>query len=160
MINNSLSDFKSDTLKVAAYIRDKSKKTVVAYKSDGTTVSLRDCRIDNVEFVAGLWRVQNDFPYKIENVRKKNFVIGRKFPHVERTKFDFYEAFAVGENCYGKYMSTHPDYIVAKYETARGVFSAYGRTIEDARAYLGMKLYDEFQDVLHKAINTQPQKQK
>ncbi len=157
MINNSFSEFKTDAQKTAAYVRDKANKVapVFAYKSDGTRVPLRDLRIDMVEFVAGLWRVQNNFPHKIENVRKKDFVIGEKLPHVERTLFDFYMAYSVGENCYGKYIGKNPDYIVAKYVTARGVYAAYGKTIEDARAYLGIKLYDEFQDVIHKSINTQ-----
>lgn len=159
MIKNSYSDFKTESQKVAAYIRDKKKKEVVyAYKSDETKVPLKDCRLVNLEFVAGLWRIQDEFPYKIENVRKKDFVIGNKLPHVERTLFDFYQAFSVCENCYGKYMSKTCDYIVAKYVTNRGTYAAYGKTIEDARAYLGIKLYDEFQDVIHAAINTQRQK--
>ena len=157
MITNKYSDFTSDAQKTAAYIRDKVNG-LSAWKSDGTQVPLKDLRINQVEFVAGLWRVQDDFPYKIEIVRKKEFVIGEKLPHVERTKFDFYEAYSVGENCYGKYKADKPDFIVAKYETNRGVFSAYGKTIEDARAYLGMKLYDEFQDVIHNTINGQKQK--
>ena len=160
MINNSLSDFKTDAQKTAAYVRDKANKNLVvyAYKPDGTRVPLKDVRIDTVEFVGGLWRVQNDFPYQIENVRKKDFVIGKKLPHVERTLFDFYDAYSVGTNCYGRFIATKPDYIVAKYMTKNGVYSAYGKTIEDARAYLGIKLYDEYQDVIHNAINAQKQK--
>ena len=161
MIRNSYSDFKNDTERFVTYIKDKrNKNTVYAYKSDGSTVPLSECRLVNLEHVGGLWRVQNVFPYTIENVRKKDFVIGKKLPHVERTLFDFYEAYSVGENCYGKYRFDKPDYIVAKYVTSRGVYSAYGKTIEDARAYLGIKLYDEFQDVIHNAINTQNQKAK
>ena len=159
MITNSLSAYKTDGQKFAAYIRDKVKKdTVYAYKCADTRVPLKDCRIDNVEFVGGLWRVQRVFPYKIENVRKKDFVICDKLPYTERTLFDFYSAYSVCENCYGKYIHDSPDYIVAKYVTSRGVYCAYGKTIEDARAYLGIKLYDEYQDVIHKAINTQNQK--
>ncbi len=157
MINNKHSDFKTDAQKIAAYIRDKSNKTnpVVAYLSDGTTIPLRNLCVRSVEYSAGFWRVQNKFPYVIENVRNREFVIGEKLPHVEHTLFDFYMAYSVGENCYGKYIGKKPDYIVAKYPTSRGVYSAYGKTIEDARAYLGIKLYDEFQDVIHNAINTQ-----
>lgn len=156
-INNSFSEYKTEAKKIAAYVRDKTAKgTVVwAQRADGTRVPLKNLCIAQVEFVGGLWRVQNEFPYEIENVRKKDFVIGKKLPHVERTLFDFYEAYSVGENCYGKWKSAKPDYIVAKYATNRGVYSAYGKTIEDARAYLGIKLYDEFQDVIHKSINTQ-----
>ena len=160
MIKNSLSDFKTDMEKVAAFLRDKNKKKniVFAYGSDGARVPLMGLRIGDVEYVAGLWRIQDEFPYNIENIRKKDFVIGNKLPHIERTLFDFYEAYSVGENCYGKYKFDKPDYIVAKYVTTRGVYGAYGKTIEDARAYLGIKLYDEFQDVIHDAINTQKQK--
>lgn len=161
MITNNLSDFKTDNQKIAAYIRDvKSKNIIYAYKSDGACVPLRGLHLRDVEHVGGLWRVQDKFPYEIENVRKKDFVIGKKLPHVERTLFDFYEAYLVCENCYGKYMATKPDYIVAKYVTNRGIFGAYGKTIEDARAYLGIKLYDEFQDIIHNAINSQNQKTK
>ena len=159
MIRNSLSELKTDSQKVAAYIRDRHKKELVlAYKSDGTTVPLKEVRLKKVEFVGGLWRVQNDFPYTIENVRKKDFVIGNKLPYTERTLFDFYEAYSICENCYGKYKRSIPDYIVAKYDTNRGTYCAYGKTIEDARAYLGIKLYDEFQDVIHATINSQKQK--
>ena len=160
MIRNSFSEFKTDSQKLVQYLRDKNskKETVCAYKSDGTRVPLKDCRLINLEYVAGLWRVQDEFPYTIENVRKKDFVIGNKLPHEERTGFIFYEAYSVGENCYGKYKSDKPDYIVAKFETPRGVFSAYGKTIEDVRAYLGIKLWDAFPDVLSAAINPQRQK--
>ena len=159
IIKNSLSDFKSENQKVVAYIRDTRKhEPVMAYKSDGTIVPLKDFKPSQVEFIAGLWRVQNDFPYKIENIRKKDFVIGNKMPYTERTLFDFYEAYSICENCYGKYKRTLPDYIVAKYKTNRGTYCAYGKTIEDARAYLGIKLYDEFQDVIHNEINSQKQK--
>ncbi len=159
MINNTLSEFKTDAAKIAAYVRDKTKKEpVYAYTADGAKIPLKELRIDKVEFVGGLWRVQNEFPHKIENIRKVDFVIGDKLPHVERTLFDFYQAFSVGENCYGKFISKKPDYIVAKYVTNRGTYGAYGKTIEDARAYLGIKLYDEFQDVIHREINSARQK--
>ena len=157
MIRNSLSDFKSDTQKLTAFLRDRGKKseTIFAYKSDGSRVPLRDLCIKKVEHVGGAWRIQEEFPYEIENVRKKDFVIGNKFPHTERTGFVFYEAYSVSENCYGKYRVSQPDYIVAKMETVRGTFSAYGKTIADVRAYLGIKLWDAFPDVIRNAINSQ-----
>lgn len=159
MIRNKLSEHTSDTQRLAAYLRDKNKKeTVYAYKSDGSRVPLKDVRLKQIDFVGGFWRIQDDFPYRIENVRGLDFVIGEKLPHKERTLFDFYSAFRVGENCYGKYISGDTNYIVAKYVTVSGIYSAYGKTIEDARAYLGIKLYDQFQDVIHKAINTKKQK--
>ena len=157
MIRNSYSDLKTDTQKFAQYMRDKNKKeTVYAYKSDGSRIPLNDCRLINLEHVAGLWRIQDEFPYEIEIVRGKPFVIGKKLPHTERTLFDFYEAFRVCENCYGKYLfKTEQNYIVAKTVTSRGTFSSYGKTIEDVRAYLGIKLCDVFQDVIRGTINSQ-----
>jgi len=163
MITNSYSDFKFDTEKISAYVIDAQKTgkhAVVAYKSDGTSVPLKNCDVADVEFVAGAWRVQDKFKHKIENVRGKAFVIGEKLPHVEHTLFDFYRAYSVGENCYGKYKFEQPDFIVAKYFTKHGTYTAYGKTIEDARAYLGIKLYDEYQDIIHNAINTQKPKTK
>ncbi len=159
MIQNGLSDFRYESQKVAAYVRDvKSKEIVYAYKSDGSRVPLRGQHLYDVEHIGGLWRVQDVFPYEIEKVRGKDFVIGQKLPRIERTLFDFYAAYSVGENCYGKYISGNADYIVAKYITNRGIYSAYGKTIEDARAYLGIKMYDEYQNVIHAAINSEKQK--
>ena len=159
MITNSYSEFKDPFRKKAEYTSAITyKKKVYAYSSNGKRKLLKDCPLDTVEYIAGVWRIQDEFPYKIETVRKKDFVIGEKLPHAERTLFDFYAAYSVGENCYGKFIFSAPDYVVAKYVTARGTYSAYGKTIEDARAYLGIKLYDEFQDVIHREINTQKQK--
>lgn len=163
MITNSFSDFKTDAEKIDAYNRDiniPGPYTVRAHREDKLPIPLKSVPLSKLEHVAGLWRVQNEFPYEIEIVRKKAFVIGDKLPHAERTHFEFYKAYSVNENCYGKYIGEKPDYIVAKYPTNRGVYSAYGRTIEDVRAYLGIKLYDEFQDVIHKEINSHTEKTK
>ena len=163
MITNSFSDFKTDAEKIEAYNRDISipgPYTVCAHREDKLPIPLKSVPLSKLEHVAGLWRVQNEFPYEIEIVRKKAFVIGDKLPHAERTHFEFYKAYSVNENCYDKYIGEKPDYIVAKYPTNRGVYSAYGRTIEDVRAYLGIKLYDEFQDVIHKEINSHTEKTK
>ena len=74
---------------------------VHAYKSDGTTVPLTSVKLSQVEFVAGLWRVQNPFPHKIQMVRDKQFVLVEKLPHVEKNLFEFYLAQSVYDNCYG-----------------------------------------------------------
>ena len=160
MIKNSLSDFKTDAEKLSAYLNDKNKmtKTIYAYKSDGSFVPLGQCRLVDLEHVAGLWRVQNEFPHKIENVRGKDFVIGKKIPYKD-TSVDLYEAYPVGENCYGKYIFDRPDYIVGISMTKRGKVSAYGTRIEDVCAYLGRKItYGIFRDVIFDRINTQKQK--
>ena len=107
---------------------------------------------NDVELIGGMWRVQNKFGYKITCVRKKDFVITDKLPHTEHTNFEFYRAFSVCNNCYGRYIFSTPDYIVAKFETARGTYWAYGLTIDQARAYLGIKLCDEYQDIINAEI--------
>ena len=107
---------------------------------------------NDVEYIAGLWRVQNKFPYEITNVRDRQFVLVKKLPHVEHTRFEFYSAAAAvwgGTGCSADV--SHPDWIVAKYKTPRGTYMAYGQTIEQARAFLGIKMYDEYQDLIHAA---------
>ena len=107
---------------------------------------------NDVEFIGGLWRVQKKFPYKITNVRKKDFVLVEKLPHREHTNFEYYSAAALvwgGSGCSADVL--HPDWIVAKYETAHGTYWSYGRTIEEARAFLGIELCDELQNLFHVA---------
>lgn len=123
-----------------------------AYKSDGTKVLLLNTKFDDVEFIGGLWRVQEPFPYKIQEVRGKQFVLLKKLEHQEKNLFQFYEAAYVYENCYGRHLAP-VKVIVAKYETKQGTFWAYGRTIEQARAFLGIKLYDVYQDIIHVHAN-------
>lgn len=109
---------------------------------------------NDVEYIAGLWRVQNKFPYEITNVRDRQFVLVKKLPHVEHTRFEFYSAAAAvwgGTGCSANV--ANPSWIVAKYETPRGTYMAYGQTIEQARAFLGIRLYDEYQDLIHTAIS-------
>ena len=102
-------------------------------------------------FVAGFWRIQNVLPYKITHVRDKDMVILNKLDHQENTLFDFYNAKLVGYNCYGPIIleDANTNYIVVKYETDKETYLGYGKTIEDARAYLGLKLYDEYKDVIN-----------
>lgn len=120
-----------------------------AHKSDGTTVPLRDVLPSMVEFVGGLWRIQNDFPYRIDRIRDRDMVLVKKLPHQERMPFEYYSAVAVGYNCYGPFISGNPDIIVARYATDDGVYWGYGATIEQARAFLGIKLFDQYMDLIH-----------
>ena len=108
---------------------------------------------NDVEFIAGLWRVQKKFPYEITKVRNKEFVLGDKLPHQEHTHFEFYPATSVVWGGNGPSADVeHPDWVVAKYETARGTYWSYGRNIAEARAYLGIELYDKHQDLIHKKL--------
>lgn len=121
----------------------------LAYRSDGMTISLRALSSSQVEYIAGLWRVQKPFPYTVQDVRGNPFVLLEKLPHTEKTLFEFYKASLVGENCYGRYLVNAP-YIVAKYSIDDGDFYGYGTSIEHARAFLGVKLYDEYKHLIHK----------
>ena len=47
----------------------------VAYKSDYTTVPLAEKSPAKVELVSGLWRVQDKFPYNVQDVRGVDFVL-------------------------------------------------------------------------------------
>ena len=44
---------------------------------------------DRVDKIAGVWRVQRNFPYKITHVRDKDFVLLDKINRVENTFFEF-----------------------------------------------------------------------
>ncbi len=128
-----------------------SRNQATAYRSDGSTTGLICVDVADVEFIGGLWRVQEPFPHKIQRIRDKDVVLAEKLPHIERIPFEYYCAYTIGENCYGKYLLAKPDLIVAKYQTDDGVYWGYGDTIEQARAFLGIKLFDEYMNVIHAA---------
>ena len=121
-----------------------------AYYSNGDIVSLEVVGLHDVEFIGGLWRVQDKFPHKIQMVRDVPFVLGERIPRNERNLFEFYRARRVCENCYGKFLAPGPEKIVAKYTTDNGTYWSYGDTVEQARAFLGIKLYDEYMDLIHR----------
>ncbi len=123
----------------------------VAISEDGKKVPLTDVSFERVEFVCGMWRIQNPFPHKIQQVRDRELVLAEKLTHVERIPFEYWRAYSVSENCYGRYLSAKPDVIVAKYATDDGVYWGYGSTIEQARAFLGIRLFDEYMDLIHAA---------
>ena len=102
-------------------------------------------------FVGGMWRVQVNFPYEITRVRDKDMVLTEKLDHTETTLFEFYRAKLLNYNCYGPFVvaDNKYDYIVAKYITDDKTYWAYGKTIEQARAFMGIKMYDEYKDVIN-----------
>lgn len=133
------------------------ERGAIARDADGNTRPLAQCRICDVRFVADLWRIQNKFEHKIQFVRDKEFVLLEKINRTESNLFEFWRARMVGRNCYGRYFvggdnlaepSEH-DYVIAKYETDNKTFFAYGPTITEARAFLGIRLYDEYQELIH-----------
>lgn len=145
---NSFAEHKTAREKITAY-HQAIATNEMAIKSDGTRVALQDVPVQDVEYIGGLWRVQDCFPYFIQRVRDKDVVLGDKLPHTERIPFEYWRAYTVSENCYGKYLSSRPDLIVAKYETDDGIYWGYGNTIEQARAFLGIKMFDKYMDLIH-----------
>lgn len=123
----------------------------LAYFSNGKKVPLYNfcLQSERVEFIGGLWRVQDKFPYDVQKVRDIEVVLAEKISHTERIPFEYWRAHRIGENCYGRYLFAKPDVIVAKYTTNDGTFWGYGPTIEAARAFLGIKLYDHYSDLIH-----------
>jgi hypothetical protein len=115
---------------------------------------------DMVDKVAGVWRIQNKFPHKITRVRDKDMILTGKLDRTENTLFEYYSACEVNYNCYGPFVFEDVNYVVAKYETDNEDLWGYGRTIKDARAFLGLKLYDEYKDVIHAIVCRNKNKRK
>ena len=121
---------------------------VKAFSETGKHIKLgaNGAKLEQVDRINGVWHIQKKFPYEITLVRKQDMVLMKKLDRVENTGFEFYSAKSVGYNCFGPFLSS--DYIVAKCETDEGPFWGYGKTMDDARAYLCLKLYGEYQDVI------------
>lgn len=145
---NPLAFHKSYDEKARAFQAAVSAATT-ATDDSGHTHPLGTLNIDDVEFISGAWRVQNKFPHKIQEVRGEEFVLTEKLNRTEKNLFDFYRARMVGLNCYGRFIVGGPEVIVAKYDTDRDTYWSYGPTLEQARAFLGIKLYDEYMDLIH-----------
>lgn len=121
----------------------------VAWDNNGREYPLGRVGPDAVEYIGGAWRVQNNFAQLIQTVRGEEFVLGERLNRTERNHFEFYRAQMVGINCYGRFIISGPGVIVAKYETDDETHWAYGNTIEQARAFLGISLYDKYMDLIH-----------
>lgn len=126
-----------------------AKEGRLAWDRNGREYVLRDLKIDDVEYVAGAWRVQNKFDHPIQLVRGKEFILLGKINRTEKNLFEFYRATLVAQNCYGRFCINGAEHIVAKYETDDETLWAYGNTIEQARAFLGICLYDKYQNLIH-----------
>lgn len=124
------------------------KRNAVAYNCTLTKIPLNTLRIENVEFIGGMWRVQKDCDYQIKEIRGKEILLGTRIDHDEKTFFEYYHGAILAYNCYGPIYPTF-DLVVARYVTDKGEYWSYGKTIADARAFLGIKLYDEYMDLIH-----------
>lgn len=123
-----------------------------ALRSNGTRVRVSELAPTQIEFIAGLWRVQNETQYQIRQIRDEKLILGKKLNRTEHTLFEFYQAMKPTFNCYGL-IDMGFDMVVAKYSTSSGTFWGYGRTIEEARAFLGIKLYDQHQELINDVLN-------
>jgi len=121
----------------------------IARDKDGREYLLRDLNIDDVEYIGGAWRVQNKIEGNIQMVRGAEFVLGERINRTERNLFEFYYASRIGTNCYGHFIIPRSRAVVAKYETDTETHWAYGNSIEQARAFLGISLYDKYMDLIH-----------
>ena len=133
---------------------------VCAIDEAGNKYPLTTLPFERVEFISGLWRVQRWFDKPIQVVRGKEFVLYDKINKQEKNLFEYFKAEGVGNNCYGRYVFGTPDCVVAKYDTDTGPLWSYGSTLEQARAFLGIALFDKHIDLIHAAERKNIQKQK
>lgn len=136
--------------KAAQYKQD-CMKGALAYKSNETMLPLSSVNIDNVEFICGLWRVQDEFNYNISKIRDKQMILGPRIEHKEKTFFEYYKAAILAYNCYGP-LTPFFDMVAARYITDKGEYWSYGNSIAQARAFLGIRLYDEHMDLIHAEV--------
>lgn len=80
-----------------------------------------------------------------------NLCYKKKLPIQEKNRFEYYSAMDVGENCFG-YFLIDCKTIVGKYQVGNVVYWAYGATIEQVRAFLGIRLYDEYAWLIHRQL--------
>ena len=148
--SNPYDEYKNTRLKSSEW-QKAIKNNEFALDCSGNKYPVANYGIGDLAFVAGLWRIQNKCPYKITRVRDKDMVLIKKLDRVENTLFDFYSAKMVNYNCYGPFVidCERANYVVARYETDKETYMGYGTSIEAARAYLGLKLYDEYKDVIN-----------
>ena len=157
---NPLSEYKDLSQKYRAFVGDK-RAGQVAYKSDGTFVPLNKLRADDVEFIGGLWRIQNDVQYSIIKISGRDIIVGDEIPYSGPGFFDYYRASYLTYNCYGP-LTPNYNLVAAKYDCGDEELWAYAKNITMATAYLGMHLYDKYKTLInnyaHSAVKERNQK--
>ena len=147
-IVNPLSTYKTVAEKRQAF-NEARKNHAGAFDYKRNKIPLSFVKFNDVDFIGGEWRIQRPIPDGIQVVRGRPFLLGERLPKQEKNKFEFYRAALLTYNCYGYTDSITYTTIVAKYTTDNGTYWAYGSTIEQARAFLGIRLYDEYMDLIH-----------
>jgi len=144
----------ADIARIGGFCRDAYKEKAFTANRRKLILGGKGAKLENVDKVAGLWRIQTKFPHKITRVRDKDVVLIKKSKQKDSTNFKYWEAKVVGYNCHGPFIFSgeKPDLIVARYDTDDGPLWGYGATIEAARAFLGLKIWDKYKDVIHAAV--------
>ena len=148
--SNPLDKYKNTREKSAAWV-SASHNNNYAIDSQGNKKPVKDFDMSQLAFVCGMWRVQKKLAWPIQYICGQDMVLIRKIPNSKKTLFDFYRGKAVKYNCYGPCIikDHNYDFIVAKYETDEKTYWTYGKSVQEARAFMEMKLYEEYQDVIN-----------
>ena len=134
-ITNTMSTFKTVAEKRLAFNKARENNTI-AFDYKLNKIPLSSVKFNDVDFIGGEWRIQRPIPDGIQMVRGRPFLLGERLPKQEKNKFGYSDSITYTT-------------IVAKYTTDNGTYWAYGSTIEQARAFLGIRLYDEYMDLIH-----------
>lgn len=168
IINTELSDLKTVAEKRRRYISD-LKNHKMAMLPGGAMVSLgsNGATFNEVDLLGGIWRVQKPFDargyemveiYDNKNNKNLRFVLLKQLDRQEHTNFVYYSAASVGWGAFGLNSDFEPDYIIAKYDTNRGLFYSYRCVLTDkdalanARAHLAGKVLAVYQDLIDAEI--------
>ena len=140
----------TDGLDKDALFRRDTAGGVLAIERGGHKRPLSELTPDRVDFIAGFWRVQGDFPHKIQTVRDQDFVVGHQIDRHEQNMFEYYSADLVAYNCYGPYLVGQPT-VVSCFSRGVEKLWAYGPSVEHARAFLAIALFDRNRDLILRA---------
>ncbi len=106
--------------------------------------------VDDVEFIGGHWRVQTHAYYDVRQIRDQKFIIGPRINIAEKNYFEYYQIAEIPQfNCYGPVSDPKFNMVAAHYKTDHGEYWGYGTDVASARAFLGIRLYDEYMDLIH-----------
>lgn len=163
IVNTELSDLKSVAEKRRRYNAALENHEYALCPGGNEKIPLGSdgAKFNDVDLLGGLWRVQKPFDargHEIVEIRDKKFVLLDKLQRKERTNFEFYNAASVNWCAFGMDSSFNPDFIIAKYDTNRGVFYSYrckitdAYALENARAHLAGKVLEAYQDLIENEI--------
>ncbi len=121
----------------------------VARDSKGREYLLRGLKYDAVEYVGNEWRLLNTFEDRIRLICGEEFILGERLKHIKDSRFEFYRARPIGQNCNGRRHVFTIEVIVVKYKIGNQTYWVYGNTIEEAYAALSGILYDKYTKLIN-----------